>query len=86
MGLRYEAYEPMASKELEKLARVTGEKFGLDGVWVEHSTGMVRNYECSFVLVVASRHRKEALAGMDYFIDRMKQDVPIWKTAVKGEL
>ena len=81
-GLDYEAYEPMASKQLAELGDDVIEKHGLVGICVEHSSGFVGNGECSFRLRVASKHRKEGLAGMDEFIDRMKLDVPIWKHPV----
>lgn len=80
-ALDYEAYEPMASRQLELLARDVLEKHGLKAVWVEHSRGRVGVGEVSFRLTVHAAHRKEALAGMDEFIDRMKKDVPIWKRA-----
>jgi len=78
-GLRYETYDPMAVRELVRLAELAVEKFDLLRVQVEHSRGFVPNHACSFRLKVASTHRKEALAAMDWFIDRMKQVVPIWK-------
>lgn len=80
--LDYEAYEPMASRELERLAREVLHEFGLLGVLVEHSRGRVAVGERSFRLRVAALHRKEALAALERFIDRLKQDVPIWKQAV----
>ncbi len=81
-ALEYEAYEPMAGRELERLAREVMDEFGLLGVFVEHSRGRVAVGERSFRLRVAAPHRKEALAALDRFIDRLKQDVPIWKKAV----
>lgn len=78
-GLLYEVYEPMAVKLLLELAQETLTRFGLLAVWVEHSKGFVPVHACSFRLRVASKHRGEGLAGMDWFIIRMKQEVPIWK-------
>jgi len=78
-GLRYETYDPMAARELERLAHEAVSQFGLLAIRVEHSRGVVRNGECSFRLRVASLHRKEGLAAADWFIDRMKAQVPIWK-------
>lgn len=78
-GLHYQVYEPMAWRELEKLGRETMIRFELLALRVQHSRGDVRAGECSFRLQIASKHRKEGLAAMDWFIDRMKQDVPIWK-------
>jgi molybdopterin synthase catalytic subunit len=82
LALHYEAYEPMASIQLAEIARQIVAQFGLMGLCVEHSVGRVDAGRCSFRLRVASPHRKEALAAMDLFIDRLKRDVPIWKTAV----
>ena len=81
-GLDYEAYEPMAQSVLTQLSQDLTEKHGLLAIRVEHSRGHVPAGQCSFRLHVASRHRKEGLAAMDEFIDRLKQDVPIWKSAV----
>ncbi len=78
-GLTYETYDPMAAQQLQRLGRAAVGRFGLLALSVEHSRGWVPNFACSFRLQVASAHRKEALAAMDWFIDRMKQDVPIWK-------
>ncbi len=84
-GLTYETYDPMTEQELKRLAEEAIERFGLLALKVEHSRGMVLNFACSFRLRVASAHRKEALAAMDWFIDRMKQQVPIWKRPVWKE-
>lgn len=82
VALDYEAYEPMASRMLEKIARELLEKHGLLAIHVEHSRGRVRNGEISYRLRIASKHRKEGIAALDEFTDRLKKDVPIWKTAV----
>jgi molybdopterin synthase catalytic subunit len=81
-GLRYEAYEPMARKVLlrhfDELARV----HPCAAVVLIHRTGWVPVGEASLWIRVLSSHRKEALAFMDEAIDRLKQDVPIWKRLV----
>lgn len=82
LALDYEVYHPMARTLLTQLAEELLHKHSLLAIDVEHSEGRVRSGECSFRLQVCSAHRKEALAAMDEFIDRLKQDVPIWKTAV----
>jgi len=81
-ALDYEAYEPMATRELTRLAEELSTSHGLLSITVEHSRGTVPVGQCSFRLRVLSAHRKQALAAMDEFIDRMKRDVPIWKKAV----
>jgi molybdopterin synthase catalytic subunit len=84
LGLRYEAYGPMARRELERLAEEAAREHGLMGIHVEHSVGEVGVGETSFRMTVRSVHRKEALAAMDEFIDAMKREVPIWKRPFGG--
>lgn len=83
-GLEYEAYEPMASRQIERICRELIAEHGVIGMRVEHSRGRVAVGACSFRLRVASAHRKEAIRAMEAFIDLLKQDVPIWKRAVTG--
>ncbi len=80
-GLEYEAYRPMAEKQLALIGTELVEGYGLIGMDIEHSTGFVPNFGCSFRLIVESAHRKEGLAAMGDFIDRLKARVPIWKRA-----
>ena len=72
-----------AREMLTVIGEETIRRYGLLGLCVEHSKGLVLVGECSFRLQVAGRHRREALAAMSQFIDRMKRDVPIWKAAVE---
>ena len=84
-ALDYEAYQPMADNELRRLAEDVVRRHGLLELSVEHSRGRVPAGRCSFRLRVASRHRPEALRAVEEFVDRMKRDVPIWKTAVYAD-
>ncbi len=83
VGLDYEQYPPMTERELQRLAAAVAGEFGLLALRCEHSVGLVRVGEVSFRLTVVGRHRKEALAATDAFIDRMKAGVPLWKNVVE---
>jgi len=85
LGLEYQVYEPMTSRELQRLAERYAIKLDVLAVDVEHSHGFVANGECSFVLQVAARHRREGIVFVDEFIDAMKRHVPIWKVPRWGE-
>ena len=80
-ALRYEAYEPMTTRELATLAEACAAEFEavLD---VTHSVGDVSAGACSFRLRVAAPHRAAALACCTAFVDRMKRHVPLWKAPV----
>lgn len=82
LALDYQTYDPMAVRELRALARQIAEEHALSSLTALHSRGRVAVGEVSFVLIVMSPHRAEAIAAMSAFIDRLKQDVPIWKKPV----
>ena len=79
-GLRYEAYGPMAVAEMGRLLEELKSRHGLLGAQVWHRTGFVPAGEAAVSIAIASGHRGEAFAAMVEFMDRLKQDVPIWKT------
>ena len=81
-GLDYEVYEPMASREMQRLAEQLVQEFALLGIMAEHSRGRVPVGRCSFRLRTAAEHRKAALQAADRFIDQLKRDIPIWKSVV----
>lgn len=82
VALDYHTYDPMAERELCSLARDVAERHGLSSIIVLHSRGRVPVGQASFTLEVSSPHRPPALAAIAEFIDRLKQDVPIWKQPV----
>ena len=82
MALEYEAYQPMASRVLGELVATARARFGLLALSVQHSVGRVPAGACSLRVVVCAAHRKEALCAVEWLIDALKRDVPIWKKAV----
>ncbi|MCB9846534.1 MAG: molybdenum cofactor biosynthesis protein MoaE [Phycisphaeraceae bacterium] len=82
LALEYEAYRPMADRQLERLCREIAERYALLCLECNHSVGRVDVGKCSFRLRVCAPHRAPALGAMGEFIDRLKLDVPIWKRPV----
>jgi molybdopterin synthase catalytic subunit len=80
-GLFYEAYEPMARREFDRIIAELAARHSPQAVRIIHRLGFVAVGEASLYVRVEGRHRGEALAFCGELIDRMKQDVPIWKTA-----
>ena len=77
--LEYEAYEPLAVVEGEKVLAEARERFGIIGARCVHRTGMLELGECAVWIGVASKHRDEAFRACRYIIDEIKQRLPIWK-------
>ena len=80
-GLGYEAHESMARKHLERIFAELSVTHPVEAVVFIHRLGWVPVGEASMFVRVLSAHRGEALAFCGAAIDRMKQDVPIWKRA-----
>ena len=80
-GLRYEAYESMARSEFARIAEELARPFPVQHALVIHRLGFVPVGEASLYVRVCSKHRGAALGFCGALIDRMKEDVPIWKVA-----
>lgn len=81
-GLHYEAYQPMAEREIARILETLAANHPVHAVRVIHRIGPVPVGEAAIHIAVAARHRAEAFALLSGFMDRLKQDVPIWKTGV----
>ncbi len=78
-GLHYEAYEPMARRLVERHLHEVGALHPCAVVLFIHRLGWVPVGEVSLFIRVLSAHRGEGLALLAATVDRLKQDVPIWK-------
>jgi molybdopterin synthase catalytic subunit len=81
-GLVYEAYQPMAERQIARIVAELAEKFPVAGVRVVHRIGRVPVGDAAIYVRVTAKHRAEAFALLAGFMDRLKQDVPIWKTGI----
>lgn len=75
----YDAYRPMAEKEMEKIVREVEQAYPDVAVTVVHRLGLLVVGDSSIAIVAASPHRAEAFAACRTIIDRIKETVPIWK-------
>jgi len=75
----YDAYRPMAEKEMAKIVDTVSAEFPTTAVTVVHRLGRLVVGDSSIAIVAASPHRAEAFAACRTIIDRVKQTVPIWK-------
>ena len=77
--LDYEAYGPMALKQMEELATKALSQFAVRDVALVHRLGRLEVGETSVAIVVASAHRPAAFEACRWLIDTLKRTVPIWK-------
>ena len=78
-GIDYEAYGPMALRELETILAEAAERFATDRIVVEHRLGRLAVTEASIAIAVAAPRRVAALEAQRYVIEAVKARVPIFK-------
>ena len=79
LKLEFEAYEPMATKELTKIVARAKAKWPINGVTVHHRTGMLTIRDVPVVIAVSTAHRSAGFEACQFIIDTLKETVPIWK-------
>jgi molybdopterin synthase catalytic subunit len=75
----YDAYRPMAEKEIAKVIESVKSEYPAVDVAVVHRLGHLRVGDVSIAIACTSPHRGEAFAACRSMIDRIKETVPIWK-------
>lgn len=83
LSLEYDAYPPMAVKEMKRVGDEIREQWPeVERIGIVHRFGKLDVSESSVVIVVSSPHRRIAFEACRYAIDRVKQVVPIWKKEI----
>jgi len=77
--LEYEAYEPMAEKEMRKIAAQVAERWPEARIAIAHRVGRLAIGDAAVMIAAAAPHRAEAFEACRFAIDTLKQTVPIWK-------
>ncbi|HEX2514730.1 MAG TPA: molybdopterin converting factor subunit 1 [Chloroflexota bacterium] len=80
--LEYDAYPEMAERQMRQILEEVRRKWPQQQAAIVHRIGRLEIGEASVVIAVASPHRGESFEACRYVIDRVKQEVPIWKKEV----
>ncbi len=80
--LEYEAYKDMAVKVMTKLCEEIESEIPGSYLAVEHRVGVLGIGDVAVVIAAAAPHRAQAFDACRALIDRLKEDVPIWKKEV----
>lgn len=79
LKLEYEAYAPMAEREMRGIAETIAARWPVERVALVHRVGVVLLGEASVLVAVSAAHRDAAFEACRFGIDRLKETVPIWK-------
>ena len=86
-ALHYEAWEELADARLREVAAELLERWSVRRVAILHRVGDLAIGEASVVVACSAPHRADAFDACRHGIERLKEDVPIWKKEglVSGE-
>ena len=77
--MEYEAYEPMAEKEMARIEEDLSARHPAVRLVMRHRIGRLRVGEVAVVVAASAPHREEAFAGCRAGIEEIKARVPVWK-------
>lgn len=80
LHLNYEAYIEMATHQIHKILDELQKIYPCHFFYLIHRLGKVPVGEASLWIRITSKHRKEGFGLLTEFCDRLKKDVPIWKS------
>jgi len=83
--LNYEAYGPMAEKVLSQLLTEVCETHPSVRITLRHRIGTLAIGDTAVIIAAAAPHRKAAFDACQLLIDRLKEDVPIFKKEFRGD-
>jgi molybdopterin synthase catalytic subunit len=78
-ALDYEAHSPMAEKKLAEIEADTRARWPIGEIALVHRLGHLDVGDVSVAVAVSCPHRVQAFEACRYAIDRLKENVPIWK-------
>jgi molybdopterin synthase catalytic subunit len=83
--LEFEKYEGVAGERMATIAEELEAREGVERVLLHHRTGRIDDGEDIVFVVVLAGHRGEAFQTVKDGIDRLKEEVPIFKREVTVE-
>jgi molybdopterin synthase catalytic subunit len=83
--LEFEKYEGVAADRMRGLREELEDRAGVLEVRLHHRTGIVEYGEDIVFVVVLAGHRREAFRAVEDGIDRLKEEVPLFKREVTVE-
>lgn len=77
-SIEYTAYEDMANQKFHDIREAAFKKFNLTCMHIYHSLGSVKAGEICLFVFVSSPRRKDVFKAIEYIVEVIKADVPIF--------
>jgi molybdopterin synthase catalytic subunit len=79
-GLLYEIYQPMAKRMICRIVEELDIEHPCHAFHLVHRHGLVPVGETAIYVRIEASHRSEAIKMLELFMNRLKAEVPIWKS------
>ena len=83
-GLWLDHHPVLTGQVIDEIAGQAESRFGAS-VHITHRVGSVAAGEPIVFVAAAARHRRAAFDAVDYMMDRLKTDAPLWKREQRGD-
>ncbi|HIH44739.1 MAG TPA: molybdopterin synthase [Candidatus Methanoperedenaceae archaeon] len=78
-SLEFEKYDEVAEEKMKLICDELSRRDGIAGVLIHHRTGVIAPGDDIVYIVVAASHRQQLFPVLSEAIERLKEEVPIWK-------
>jgi|SRR5919107_1030678 molybdopterin synthase catalytic subunit len=81
-GMDYEGYLGMAEIKIKEIETIVKEKWDIKKIRIIHRLGKLSVGEKSIIILVSTSHSKAAFEACQFILERIKNEVPIWKKEI----
>lgn len=85
IALTIEHHPVMTLAALQTLADECETHYNLSGIIIIHRYGMLKLGEPIIFVASSSAHRKDAIKAVEFAMDRLKTNVPLWKKEIRKD-
>ena len=84
-ALELSHYEPLTLPGMEQLGARASARFSLMGLVMVHRIGMLYPGDPIVLVAAAARHRRDAIAAVDFCMDHLKSAAWFWKREKRAD-
>lgn len=78
-------HEALTKRAIDDIAAVARARFALTALVIVHRVGSVGARQPIVFVAAAAAHRRAAFDAVDYMMDRLKTDAPLWKRETRSD-
>ena len=78
-------HQRITAQAVGEIGDAAADRFALTALAIVHRVGAVAAGEPIVFVAAAAPHRRAAFDAVDYMMDRLKTDAPLWKRETRGD-